>query len=216
MSSGKDRRRQQRHQKKVERNKRRRKDKPSSTAASIGRAAADANVRFTSTYATPDALASVGPLLIGQWLVPDALEKALVASGMPVPAPVVGHLLIDTGASTTCISASAAAELGLTPTGMGQSYGAHGCQQAMIYTARLAISIQDGGNKLVTFFERPVMAVPDLEKGIPPGANHGGAPIRLVGLLGRDYLRHVNFSYRGPTGQFVFEVIPTTMEAGAS
>ena len=44
-------------------------------------------------------------------------RQALIASGLPVPEPVVMHLLIDTGASCVSLDQTAIAPLGLAPTG---------------------------------------------------------------------------------------------------
>ena len=123
-----------------------------------------------------------------------------------MPEPVAGHMLIDTGASSTCISQQAAEALALKPSGVGQSHGAHGLRPVLQYVARLYISFEHEGGTFQTVREGQVMAVPDLEKAMPPTLLAGGTPVKLVGLLGRDFLRYVTFHYHGDEGRFMIRV----------
>jgi len=99
MSSGRDRSRQIRRRKKEEKRKQKRREKAHPVGSQPPASSVHAGAQRTSfvrEYVSPAALASLGPILVGKWLVPEALELALVDAGRPVPEPVAGYLLIDT------------------------------------------------------------------------------------------------------------------------
>ena len=91
------------------------------------------------------ALQALGPLLLGEWLHPTVTEENLKNQGLPIPKPVGGLLLVDTGATITCISQKAANALRLQPTRLAKGHGAGGEHEDPIYFTRLRISIQNEG-----------------------------------------------------------------------
>lgn len=106
-------------------------------------------------------------------------------AGQPIPDPVVAQLLIDTGASCTCIDPWIINKLHLTPSGMIDIHtpsttanSAHACQQ---YDAALTI--------LHPSLNRNFNAIPVIESNV----KHQG----IDGLLGRDVLSHCLFVYNG-------------------
>jgi len=146
----------------------------------------------------------------GEWSVPRALEARLVRSGLHVPQPVPGLLLIDTGASHTCIGEDVAQALGLRPTSVGVTYGAGGRHQSPEYLAHLSFGVPVGHGQYGTISrEQTSMAVPDLDlqfarvqqKELP-----AGVVWRLTGIIGRDILRNMLFAYDGPGGSFTLSV----------
>lgn len=155
--------------------------------------------RFTHTYG-PDFLRSVGPLILATWSVPTMLANQLTAEGKVVSAPVLGALLLDTGASGTCISSQAAQMLGLQPTRLQRGFGAGGEHENPVYLAKLEISITDHKTGVQTMFgwEQEVQGIPDLHRHTTVMVQ--GAPVQLVGLLGRDILQHCRVEYEGPSG----------------
>jgi len=148
-------------------------------------------------------LVSAGPLIGASWMVPVSLERALQIAARPVPTPVHGMLLIDTGASGTCISEAAAQTLGLHPVRTTQTYGAAGLHPSNVYEVRLRISIEDPKRGLLSTidFEVQAIGVPDLEKQLPGLTFHGEAA-HLIGLLGRDALKNTVMTYHGKDGWF--------------
>ena len=160
--------------------------------------------RFQHVYSTPDALAVLGPVVVASWSVPAALEEKLAVIGEPAPAAVTGALMIDTGASATCISRRAASELGLKPIRVATTYGAHGARDAHVHLARLRIVIGHSMSRATTCidYECEAQEVKDLERfAEAAGLRRGEHPMRLIGLLGRDLLRHARFQYDGLAGQ---------------
>lgn len=146
----------------------------------------------------PDALLAAGPLIVASWSVPAALAAALQAAGRAVPPVVTGMMLVDTGASSTCISEAAAMTLGLTPVRIAQTFGSAGLHSSNVYEAHLQILIEDQnrGVRSNLEFEFQPTGVPALEQQLP-GLLLNGRPVALVGLLGRDFLRNTTMTYRG-------------------
>lgn len=72
------------------------------------------------------ALKHFGPLIGAEIRIPDALAKALSEQGQPIPPPVKGYMLIDTGASITSVAEHVFQELNLKPTNIRETIGVHG------------------------------------------------------------------------------------------
>ena len=157
---------------------------------------------FEYTYG-PLPLQYVGPVLLGQWLLPPVVEENLKNQGLPIPKRIGGLFLVDTGASITCISQKAANALGLQATRLAKGHGASGEHENPIYFTRLRIKIQNElGTTTTMQWDQEVMGVPDLEKSLKPlDITFLGEKRELVGLIGRDILRHTLFTYNGSTGK---------------
>ncbi|MCP4897576.1 MAG: hypothetical protein GY906_11445 [bacterium] len=151
-------------------------------------------------YASPTVLADAGPLIEAAVVIPDQLVAPLKAAGKPIPSPVKGFMLIDTGASRTHISEETAAQLNLKPVGSGATYGAGGLHKRPVYQVKVIVPI----DRIMLGTSLQVLGIPDLEK---PYRNMGtkaaetGEPIRVIGLLGRDFLRHTVLIYGGAEGR---------------
>lgn len=164
--------------------------------------------RFMLRFQSPEALQNVGPIAAGTWSVPAALATALTAAGLPVPPVVGGFFLIDTGAHRTAISSAAAAALQLNKIGTTTGFGAHGEQESDKYRAMFSLAIQDGTGVVEIRQEMDVIAIPQLTEmfarfGLKDGT---GRPVTVIGLLGRDFLRHCRMRYDGPGGYYEIEV----------
>lgn len=173
---------------------------------------------FNVNYLTPQALQVLGPLVAAQWSVPTALSQILVAAGRPVPPAVSGQMLVDTGAGRTCIAEDAAVELGLKPIGKAKSFGAHGHGETNKYVIHFRFSIVDAqGNRVDIDQERIVASVPQLNEayGAFQAKAVTGEPVRLIGLLGRDFLRHTKFTYDGTRGAFSMSISLDGFKTGA-
>ena len=162
------------------------------------------------SYPSPALLKLAGPIVPGAWTLPLHLEERYRRSDMPVPKPVSGFVLVDTGASDTCISLQAAEELGLLPRRMATTYGASGLARNPVFWARLVIEIQTVDGTTTAGLDDEVVSVPHLEDSIralgvkvaAPRRSGAKAPVRLIGLLGRDLLRHATFLYEGARAHF--------------
>lgn len=126
-----------------------------------------------------------GPLVMVHIGVSGPRRDAMTKAGALIPDPVGAQLLIDTGASNTCLDPWVIQALGLTPSGVIQVHTpsttaqqAHRCNQ---YDVSLVIphpSISRVFNAI------PVMEAPLKHQGID-------------GLLGRDVLSQCLFVYNG-------------------
>lgn len=128
--------------------------------------------------------------------------------------PVEGVLLLDTGAYSTCIARHAAEALGLLPLRLATCYGSVGQHENPVYLAQLTIPMREG--KLFTHYvlDLEAQGIPEMEKMIAEGqVTCDGKPVRLIGLLGRDFLEHCRFKYDGPEGQLFLEVDPAKIHA---
>lgn len=150
----------------------------------------------------PGILAAHGPLIMAVWSIPQVIEDFLKSNGTPLPAPVKGALLLDTGATGTCISIKAAEALGLKPTRLVDGFGAGGPTKNPIYNARLSISMANpDGTMRVLRWDREVQGIPDLDKHLlGKSLTYAGAQVELTGLLGRDILYFTRFLYDGLAG----------------
>jgi hypothetical protein len=150
-----------------------------------------------------------GPLVVGRWAVPPPLAKYLVSNGLPVPAPVEGHMLVDTGATRTCIALDVAErDLSLQPTSIAHTYGAGGLHESKIFFVEFRLQIIDGKRHSQISNVMQAAGIPEMDAsaaklGLADGDGH---PLRLIGLLGRDFLGHVTMTYRGVSGRVEFQI----------
>jgi predicted aspartyl protease len=130
---------------------------------------------------------ALGPIFEFYVGVTEARRAALVAAGQPVPSWVKARLLIDSGASSTCLDPSIIQPLGLTPTGSTsvQTPSTNGVpHQMMMYDVQLVV--------LHTLQSRFFDALAVMECGL---ASQG-----IDGLLGRDVLEKCVFIINGEEG----------------
>lgn len=97
-----------------------------------------------------------------------------------------------------------ATDLGLTPVGIQDTFGLHGKQKNQVFEAELNLTIRDSfGNETRINTVQRVLGVPDMGALFATqGLKSGNDPVRLIGLLGRDFLRHATLIYKGPSGSF--------------
>lgn len=168
---------------------------------------------LTLTHNYGPLLLKHGPLFKGVWAVPPDLRDALKAAGQPVPAPVHGAFLLDTGASTTCISVKAANALSLKATRIERGFGADGEMESPIFLAELHIPVPTrAGASVDLAWGGEMRGVKDLEQAMRD-IHYAGNPIEVVGLLGRDLLRFTRFHYDGIAGALSIDFDLTSMQS---
>lgn len=115
-------------------------------------------------------------------------------------------MLIDTGATKTCMALDVAQELGLKPIRLEKTYGAHGLQESEVFHARLEVAFVGGGNQTSMKGDIDVKGVKDLGAFMNTLKLETSDmfPKRLIGLLGREWLRHGTLLYEGTKGRFQF------------
>ena len=137
----------------------------------------------------PHLLARSGPVLQVEVSVPTALSKFLASKERPVPQPLTGWALIDTGATRSCADATVLTKLGLSPIGVVEAGTAGGKIRQYLYPAKLRFP----GEGLEIEFTSLI------------GVDLRGQKIadrELIVLLGRDVLSRCVLVYNGPGGFF--------------
>jgi predicted aspartyl protease len=111
------------------------------------------------------------------------MAQTLQQSGQPVPAPISGWALIDTGSDGTCIDGARAAEMGLPVIDIAKmSSASHQETEQNVHP----IKIEFAGVPIIVEAERAMTAKLD---------NFG-----LLLIIGRDTLQHCTFMYNGVAG----------------
>jgi len=131
-----------------------------------------------------------GPVLEVIVSVPQPVAESLQREKKPVPNPVVGVALIDTGATRTSIDNSVVSALGIPPTGTTKLGTAGGAQEATLHAVQIIFPTM---NNLGVFLPQAISC--NLSGTVLPG---GG---RLTVLFGRDLLQHFVMIYNGPLGR---------------
>ena len=140
---------------------------------------------------SPASLAAMGPLIQIQIEVPSALAESLRLTNQPIPNPVDGVALIDTGATITSIHADILTGLGIQPIGIANVGTAGGPQQQSTYPARFTFP----GTNLPGFELSQVIGC-NLTGQMAPGQRP------IIGLIGRDVLANAVLVYNGSAGMF--------------
>jgi len=130
-----------------------------------------------------------GPIVQVSVTVEQTVAKNLIAKGIPIPTPITGWALIDTGASVTCIDEGVAQMLQLPAVDVVSMTSA---TQASTPRNVYPIQIQMTGVRIVFQATRAIGA--ELK------------PQGLLLLIGRDMLQMCTFFYNGLTGQFTLAI----------
>lgn len=129
-------------------------------------------------------LFNAGPRLPVEVKVPNALANYLTQKGQPVPSPVSGEALVDTGASVSCVDETVIQRLGVNPVGISQVGTPSSARTAQFqYPAPFAF---------------PGTTLPQIE--IAHALGSVLQPQGLLALIGRDILSNFVFIYNGPGG----------------
>ena len=129
-----------------------------------------------------------GPRIVVRIGLHQTFADALTKSGNPVPDPIEGVALIDTGAALTCIDETMAQKLGLTVIDTCVMHSASHSVQVNVY----AISFETPKREIFGSVLRS------------PGMNL--APQGIIMLLGRDILSNCSLSYHGKTGTYSLHI----------
>jgi hypothetical protein len=167
--------------------------------------------RFITEFGC-DLLANCGPQFFCTWHIPAADAEAMKKAGRTPPGGIAGALLLDTGATRTCIALKTATDLGLQPRRMQDGFGAGGKHSNPVFLARLEIKIIDLETKgrHVFAWEQEVEGIPELHNFAAP-LEWEGRTVPVSGLLGRDILKHARIHYDGPAGRLRFEFDVTSL-----
>ena len=149
----------------------------------------------------PMGLVQIGPVVEVK-LRPPAIQREFLLRRDGVSPEVTIKLLVDTGAQRTVIEQVVLESLGLTPVSMVPIVGVSQVpEDRPLFYAAIAIGMgipgKDAGEAV---FEREVVGVGSPQR---PNAHQG--------LLGRDFLRFVDFHYHGNNGTFEIVDVPAVI-----
>lgn len=146
--------------------------------------------------AEPNGLVTAGPIIQVEIHVPQVIAGQLSVANQPIPAPVVGLGLVDTGATLTCVHEEVLKKLSLNPVGIVDSGTAAGKVSQNAYACQVRIP----ANNLLAELS-PVIGVnlTGQQAAVP-----GTPPI--IALLGRNLLQHGVFVYNGTFGFWSFSI----------
>ena len=130
----------------------------------------------------PAGLQTEGPWVDIEVAIPTALQNYLKQKGQPIPSPVKGRGLIDTGATFSAVDESVIRSLGVNAINKAQGGTANGPAIQYIYPARFVFT----GLNWTFEFSRAT------------GVNLTGTG--FIALIRRDVLALMNLVYNGPLG----------------
>jgi len=123
--------------------------------------------------------------------IPPQIAEALAKEGKPIPTPVTGLGLIDTGATMTCVHEEILTSLGLNPTGVVNSGTAAGPVQQNVYPVRIVFPAQGW-----------TLDVPAAGVNLTGQTTQLDPPQPLIVLLGRNLLEQWILVWNGPAGHW--------------
>jgi predicted aspartyl protease len=129
-----------------------------------------------------------GPCVPGVIKVAQSIADALMQAGTPVPAPISGMVLIDTGASNSCIDDGIAQRLQLPVIDVvNMTSASHASTQRNVYPVQIELAS-------------------GLTVNVPRAIGAELASQDLVGLIGRDFLQRCTLFYNGITGEITLSI----------
>jgi predicted aspartyl protease len=130
-----------------------------------------------------------GPVVQVAVTLQESMVTALTQQGKPIPHPVDGWALLDTGASNTCVDEEEAEKMKLPVIGVGSmSSASHAKSPSNIYPIQIEVT------GFPIRFQSPRTM---------------GAALKEMGLLlliGRDLLQYCTPFYNGATGQITLSI----------
>lgn len=130
-------------------------------------------------------LEETGPLVQVSISLPKALEEFYSKKGIPIPAPIPGYALIDTGASASAVHEEVLTNLGILPIDSIPTHTPHGAGRSFVYPARISFPAMN-----ISEYRMDRLIGSDLKWQTSDGRE-------VIMLLGRDLLRYFLLIYNG-------------------
>lgn len=135
---------------------------------------------------SPALLKLSGPIIAVEISIPNVLKEYLEQKGLPIPNPVNGQALIDTGATNTCVDVDIIKQLKIPAINSIKVYTPSGEAEQTIHPVIIRLSIG-------TFnFNSAIGSI--LKKQ------------NIIALLGRDILQNCVLNYNGLTGNISLSI----------
>jgi hypothetical protein len=159
-------------------------------------------------------LVRLGPVIKAEWRIDPETESQLKQAGASIPAPIHGYMLIDTGAGEIAIDGDVARELGLKPIRSQNVHGIGGQSAHEVFKALLLLYVGDvRGTNVAIGIARDFICFPDVRKAHDAYGlkTPEGAALRIIGVLGRNFLQFTKLTYNGPQGSWRMEIDESVM-----
>lgn len=134
----------------------------------------------------PAPLQAIGPTVQVELTIPEELAQYFDRQGIPIPSPVGGTALIDTGASITAVDRSIINQLKISPIGMTTVYTPQGSAQQELFPIKLS------------FVGSPVPIIVNFGQVLGSDLRGQG----IFALIGRDVLSSCILIYNGPLSHY--------------
>jgi hypothetical protein len=158
----------------------------------VKRKLAGENPTFEFTTPTPGHLLASGPVINTDVGVAEEHAKALLAAGLPVPAPVHARFLLDTGAGRSMVRHDIAQRAGLKLINDSQPIKGIGVDTTgRVYLGSIRFGFTSKRQPGAQF---GIMVNAEIASGQLPFAD-------IDGLIGRDVLNHFRLIYDGQAGR---------------
>ncbi len=151
------------------------------------------NTSDGSQKISPAILSKEGPFLEVFVTIPQALVEFYTKEKIPVPSPIAGMALIDTGASKSCVHGPIMRDLKVSPINTATTHTAAGAVIHSLYPAHFTFPVPNINIEFAS-----VVGV-DLS-----GQTIGGK--QLIALIGRDVLAMGIFLYNGHHGTYTLAI----------
>jgi hypothetical protein len=161
--------------------------------------------RLSQDFGDRRKLRRVGPAIKAQWRVPEEAATRLRSMKKPVPNPVEGYMIIHTGFEGIAIDDGIAKVLGLGVVSKADVHGVEGVSPQDTCMALLLVPVVSSGDeKIAIGINIEAVAIPNLTASY---ATYGllspeGEPVRIIGVLGRQFLQFTTFTYKGLDGSW--------------
>lgn len=132
-------------------------------------------------------LNKTGPRIQVEIGIPEALARIYAEQNKPIPNPVTGFALVDTGASITAVDVSAVTSLNITPVAFTEVHTPS--TETPVIQALYPVSFSFVGSGLPPLQYNSVLGSPLAAQGI-------------IALIGRDILANCILIYNGKLGHF--------------
>lgn len=139
---------------------------------------------------SPSALSKSGPVIAVEISIPKALADEFAKKNQPIPSPVSGLALIDTGATMSCVDDDVITKLGVSPIGQTTISGSNGSHTVNTYPSHFRFPAISG-------FEIDFTSTVGIDLQVQKVGNQP-----IVALLGRDVLSKCVLVYNGHLGMY--------------
>lgn len=171
---------------------------------------------LSQSFADRRKLLRVGPVVKALWRVTEETANQLRSSNAPIPTPVEGYMIVNTGFEGVGIDGEVARELGLTAASKAKVHGVDGESSQDTCMALLLVPVDNiNGDNIAIGTNIEAVTLPKLRASYDSYglSSPEGEPVRIIGMLGRQFLQFTTFTYNGLDGSWEMQIDESIMRA---